>query len=237
MRKMARHKTDKVDAGIIAEYGAKFGGVSYAPTAENVKELRECYRASLALKEQLICVKNHLENKELLPISVRNVWENLAKTLENEIKNLEKYMKKIIFDDLDLKLKFELLTQIPGIGDGTAIAILAEITHLENFKTARNLAAFIGLTPRFRMSGSSVRGKTRISKMGLKLLRKALYFPAITAMQLHPKLKFFANSLKERGKITKQIICAVMRKPVHEIFCVLKYDFPRILILPPPLDF
>ncbi len=55
--KMARYKTDKVDAGIIAEYGAKFGGVSYAPTAENVKELRKCYRASLALKEQLICAK------------------------------------------------------------------------------------------------------------------------------------------------------------------------------------
>lgn len=84
------------------------------------------------------------------------------------------------------------------------------------------------IDPRFCMFVSSVREKPRISKMGLKLLRKALYFPAINAMQFHSKLRIFANSLKEREKITKQIICAVMRKLIRAIFGVLKYDFQRI---------
>jgi transposase len=226
--KLSRHKTDKCDAGIIAEYGSKFGGTSYVPIAENIKELRELYRTSLSLKDDLTAAKNHLENKELQPKSVRELWERRAKDLENDIKNIEKIMKQIINNDPDLKLKFEALIGIIGIGDGTAMAVLAEVTKLDNFKTARQLAAFIGLTPRHRISGTSVRGKPRISKMGLKLLRKALYFPAITAMQFNPQIKFFAEKLISNGKQMKQVICAVMRKLVHIIFGVLKYDVPKL---------
>ena len=225
--KLARHKTDKVDARIIAEYGATFGGRSYSKIKENVKELRELFRASLSLKDELVATKNHLENNELLPKSVADLWEKRAENLEKDIQLVEKKMREIIFADSDLKLKFELLVKVPGIGEGTATAVLAEVTRLENFKTARELAAFIGLTPRHRTSGSSVRGKPRISKMGLKTLRKALYLPALTAMRFNPTLKIFAEKLKERGKRFKQIICAVMRKLVHIIFGVLKYDVPK----------
>ncbi|MBO4405995.1 MAG: IS110 family transposase, partial [Alphaproteobacteria bacterium] len=120
--------------------------------------------------------------------------------------------------------------KVPGIGEGTATAVLAEVTRLENFRTARELAAFVGLTPKHRTSGSSVRGKPRISKMGLKILRKAMYLPALTAMRFNPTMKIFAEKLRERGKKFKQIICAVMRKLVHIIFGVLKYDVPKFKI-------
>ena len=109
-------------------------------------------------------------------------------------------MKEIIFADQDLKLKFELLIKVPGIGEGTATAVLAEITRLENFRTARELAAFIGLTPKHRTSGSSIRGKPRISKMGLKILRKALYLPALTAMRFNPTMKIFAENCEKEAK-------------------------------------
>jgi len=66
--------------------------------------------------------------------------------------------------------------------------------------------------------------------MGLKTLRKALYLPALTAMRFNPTLKKFAEKLKERGKKFKQIICAIMRKLVHIIFGVLKYDVPKFKI-------
>lgn len=225
---LSRHKTDKGDAGIIAEYGSKFNGISYTPVAENVKELRELYRASLALKDELVSTGNHLENSELLPKSVRDLWERRKKDLENDNKNLEKTMMEIIRNDADLNLKFKALIGIIGIGAGTAMAFLAEVTRLDNFKTARQLAAFIGLTPRHRVSGTSVRGNPKISKMGLKFLRKALYFPAITAMQYNQQIKAFAEKLREKGKKTKQIICAVMRKLIHIIFGVLKYDIHKL---------
>ena len=205
--KLARHKTDKVDARIIAEYGATFGGRTYSKIKENVKELRELYRMSLSLKDELVATKNHLKNKELLQKSVADLWEKRAEDLEKDVQLVEEKMKEIILADPDLKLKFELLIKIPGIGEGTATAVLAEVTRLENFRTARELAAFVGLTPRHRTSGSSVRGKPRISKMGLKTLRKALYLPALTAMRFNPSLKSFAEKLREKGKKFKQIIC------------------------------
>ena len=182
---------------------------------------------SLSLKDELVSTKNHLENQDSFPKIVADLWKKRASDLEKDIQFVEQKMKEIIFADPDLKLKFELLIKVPGIGEGTATAVLAEITKLENFRTARELAAFVGLTPKHRTSGSSVRGRPRTSKMGLKILRKALYLPAITAMRFNPTLKSFAENLRERGKKFKQIICAVMRKLVHIIFGVLKYDVPK----------
>ncbi len=228
--KMSRQKTDKVDAQIIAEFGAKFGGRSYTPIAENLKELRELYRTNCALKDELTSCKNHLENKELIALSVREIWENIVQKLEEEIKNCSEKMKKIIEEDKELKVKKGLLIEIPGVGEETARAFLAEVPRLNEFRTARELAAFIGLTPQHRFSGSSVRGRPRRSKMGLKGLRKALYLPAITAMRFNPSLKIFSENLRNRGKKGKQIICAVMRKLVHIIFGVLKYDFHKLAL-------
>ena len=67
--------------------------------------------------------------------------------------------------------------------------------------------------------------------MGLKILRKALYLPADIAMKYNPSLKSFAEKLRERGKRFKQIICAIMRKLVHIIFGVPKYDVPKFQII------
>lgn len=182
---------------------------------------------SLSLKNELVATKNHLENQDTFPKFAADLWKKRAENLENDIKLVEQKMKEIIFADSDLKLKFELLIRVPGIGEGTATAVLAEITRLENFRTARELADFIGLAPKHRTSRSSVRGRPRISKMGLKILRKALYLPALTAMKHNPTLKKFAEKLRERGKKFKQIICAIMRKLVHIIFGFLKYDVPK----------
>jgi len=82
--KLARHKTDKVDARIIAEYGATFGSRNYSKIKENVKELRELYRASLSLKDELAVTKNHLKNKELLPKSISDLWEKRAENLRKK---------------------------------------------------------------------------------------------------------------------------------------------------------
>ena len=207
----------------------KFLKIDLCVTAFRVQSYAS--RASLALKEDLVATNNHLENVNLLPKSVADLWKKRADEIKKDIQFIEQTLKKIIDDDQDLRLKFGTLKKIPGVGNETAIAVLAEVTRLENFKTARELAAFIGLTPKHRISGSSVRKKPKISKMGLKILRKALYFPAITAMKFNPSLKFFADNLREKGKKPKQIICAVMRKLVHIIFGVLKYDVPKLKIV------
>jgi transposase len=84
------------------------------------------------------------------------------------------------------------------------------------------LAAYAGLTPRQRTSGTSLKGKSRLSKIGSSTLRKALCFPAIVAKSLNPLMKSFADNLKKKGKNTMVIIGAIMRKLLHIVFGIIK---------------
>ena len=100
--------------------------------------------------------------------------------------------------------------------------MLAEITDRTQYRSARQVAASAGLVPRERQSGSSVRGRTRRSKIGNARLRKALSFPGITALRCRPFFQAWAEGLRKRGKSKMSIICAVMRKLVHIAYGVLK---------------
>ncbi|KJV55146.1 transposase IS116/IS110/IS902 family protein [Orientia chuto str. Dubai] len=111
---------------------------------------------------------------------------------------------------------------IPGIGRITAVAILAESPDIESFSNARQLAAYAGLTPKYKTSGTSVKGKSTISKIGSANLRRALYFPAIVAKNHNPIFKQFIQKLSSKGKPTKVIIVAIMRKLLHIVFGVIK---------------
>ena len=93
-------------------------------------------------------------------------------------------------------------------------------------QNARQLAAYAGLTPSQRTSGTSLKGKSRLSKIGSAPLRKSLYFPAIVGKKYNPLLKEFAANLKHKGKHTMVIIGALMRKLLHIIFGVLKNKTP-----------
>ena len=116
-----------------------------------------------------------------------------------------------------LKRQSELLDSIPGIAETRAALLLSEMTDLTQYRSARQVAAYAGLVPRERQSGSSVRGRTRLSKIGNARLRRALYFPAITALRCSPFFQVWVKGLQERGKCKMSVICAVMRKLVHVV--------------------
>jgi transposase len=103
----------------------------------------------------------------------------------------------------------------------TAALLLAEVPDSKRYRSARQVAAFAGLVPRERQSGSSVRGRVRLSKIGNARLRKALYFPAITALRCSPFFQQWAAGLRARGKSKMSDIGAVMRKLLqHRLRCV-----------------
>ena len=118
------------------------------------------------------------------------------------------------------------MNSIPGIGKATIAQVLAFIEDISRFKNAKQIAAFVGLNPKQHTSGSSVRGRTRISKTGNAVLRKAFYMPALTAKLHNPIIKQFCDRLKHNGKNGKAIICAAMRKLIHIIYGVLKSGLP-----------
>ena len=104
------------------------------------------------------------------------------------------YNKK--FDsDPDLRAKNELLQSIPGVGEKTSATVLAYVAF-DRFKSAKEVSAFIGVNPRQHTSGTSIRGRTRLSKTGNAYLRKSLYMPSLTAIRFNSTIKRFAKQLR-----------------------------------------
>ena len=102
------------------------------------------------------------------------------------------------------------------------------LLHCGRFNSARELAAFLGLTPCHRQSGSSLKSRGRLSGRGNKNLRSKLYMPALSAIQHNPEMKAFYETLLKRGKTKKQAVVAVMRKLVHVCYGVINTQTPYI---------
>jgi transposase len=156
---------------------------------------------------------------------VKHSIESMINHLEEQIKRTEKLIGKHINNHPQLKADRDLLLSIPGLGEATIARLMSEI-NFHQYESARQVAAFAGLVPRLRESGKSVRGRPRLSKMGMPRIRRSLYFPAITALRCNPVIKVWASGLRERGKCEMQIIGAVMRKLIHLAFGVLKSGKP-----------
>ena len=114
------------------------------------------------------------------------------------------------------------MTSIPGIGETTAGILLAEVPNIDHFDSAKAVAAFAGLSPRDRRSGTSIHGRPRFCKTGNSRLRKALYLPAIVAQRFNPTLRTFAERLLRAGKHKQLVIGAVMRKLLALAYGILR---------------
>jgi transposase len=223
--RLSRTKTDRVDAELIARFCLAQQPPAWTPMPAQVQELQALVRRLESLIEMRVAEQNRLEagiTVEAVKVSV----EELITHLSEQIKHTEKLIRKHIKDHPRLKEQSALLDSIPGIAQTTAATILAEITDFTHYRSARQVAAYAGLVPRERVSGSSVRGRTRLSKIGNARLRRALYFPAITALRCSPFFQAWAKGLQERGKCKMSIIGAAMRKLIHLAYGVLKTGKP-----------
>jgi transposase len=220
---LLRTKTDSVDAALIARFCAAIKPALWQPTAPEIKELQALVRRLDSLQEMVTAEQNRLET------ATAKVAELTNSHLEY-LKQQQDLIKQLISDHFDrhpeLKQQRDLLVSIPGIGAQTAAVLLSEIGRIEDYQNARQLAAHAGLTPCERSSGTSVRGKTRLSCTGNSRLRKALYLPAVVSMRHNPLLKAFSDRLLDRGKAKMQAIGAIMRKLVHLAFGILKSQQP-----------
>lgn len=216
---LIRTKTDKVDAGIIARFCLVMKPETWVPPSPEIRVLRALVRRADSLIDMLTQEKNRLAtaHESVIPLIKKHL-----DYLNQEIKAVRDQIADLIDQNPNLRQKKELLGSIPGIGKVTIAVILAELDHLEKFNHVRELVAFIGLAPKETLSGSSIKGRPRLCKVGQGRLRKALYMPALVSIQCNPVMFAFYNRLKERGKNGKVIVCAIMRKLVHIIFGILK---------------
>jgi transposase len=218
---LSRTKTDKADAQLIAQFCAERHPPAWQPLPQEIRDLQALVRRLESLLEMRQMEINRLE-AGVSTESVRSSLARLISYLDQEIVATETLINDHIDSHPTLSEQRELLLSIPGIGETTAAKFLAEILDVKLYASARQLAAFAGLAPRLHESGSSVKKRARLSKVGTPRLRKALYFPAISAMRHNPQVRALSLRLKERGKCPMQIIGAAMRKLVHIAYGVLK---------------
>jgi transposase len=222
---LSRTKTDKVDAELIARFCLAQQPQAWQPPAPELRELQALVRRLDALIEMRVAEENRLSSGGLTETVRHSLEEHIAYLLA-EIKQTEALIRQHINNHPDLKEQSDLLDSIPGIGETTAALLLAEIVNIKQYTSARQVAAYAGLVPRERRSGSSVRGRTCLSKIGNARLRKALYFPAITALRSSDFFKQWAEPLRTRGKSKMSVIGAAMRKLIHLAYGVLKTGKP-----------
>ena len=219
--RLVRTKTDKVDAQLIAEFCRERQPEPWQAPSPSEQALRALVLRLEALQTMRTQEGNRLEvAREIIrgDILVHIQW------LDDEIKALRKKIRDHIDNDPDLKTKQSLLDSIPGVGESTIALLLAFGMHSGRFANARQAAAFAGLDPRQHESGSSVKGKPRMSKVGHAFLRKALYMPAMVTLYRTDWGTRFRERLAASGKPPKLIIGAMMRKLIHVAFGVLKSE-------------
>lgn len=220
---MARTKTDKADAILIARFCALHRPDPWTPPAPEASTLQALVRRLEALGEMRQMEQNRLD---VSPLPVRASVEAVLAVLEQQIEATQKAIRDHIDNSPTLRSQCDLLVSIPGVADTTAARLLAEIVDVHKFAGARQVAAFAGLVPRLRQSGSSVRGRSCLSKVGSRRLRHALYFPAMVALRFNPAIRALGERLRAGGKSKMVVIGAAMRKLLQIAFGVLKSGQP-----------
>ncbi|MDQ2971546.1 MAG: IS110 family transposase [Pseudomonadota bacterium] len=214
-----RSKTDAIDAKLLADFCREKQPPAWTPPAAAERRLRALVLRHQALVEMQTQEKNRYES---MREDVRESLDTHLAWLAAEIKRIEHAIAKSLDDDDELRGKRDLLDSIPGLGERTIAVLLAYGVSGERFQPARQFVAFAGLSPRLYESGSSVRARPRLSKIGHAFLRRALYMPAMVTLYRTAWGRRFRERLAANGKPPKLIIGAMMRKLAHVAFGVIK---------------
>ncbi|MBV1915760.1 MAG: transposase [Pseudomonadales bacterium] len=220
---LLRNKTDKTDAGLIARFCHAMQPQLWSPLPKEIRQLRDWVRHLEALQGMRQQEKNRIEAASEV------IKEHLIRHidyLDTEIKQIKSLINQHIESHPSLEHRKNLLTTIPGIGEATIGVILSEFGDIARFKNAKALSAYIGVAPRIRESGSSLKGRSTMSKTGRSQLRKAFFMPALVALRYNPIIVELKERLTKAGKSKMAIVGAAMRKLVHLIYGVLKNGVP-----------
>ncbi|MCP4663611.1 MAG: IS110 family transposase [bacterium] len=222
---MQRSKTDALDAAVLLEYLRRMPFRAWVSPTPQELELRAVGRRITSLTKIRSQEKNRLHASKRLGVEV------VCHDIELNIRHLQRRIVKLEGKALDLiwkspRLRKQLvrLTSIRGVGKTSAIRILAELCVLPKDMTPRQWVALAGLDPRIFQSGTSLDLQARISKMGNRALRAALFMPALVASRHEPHVKAFYDMLIGRQKAPLQAIVAIMRKLLHSIHGMLRTD-------------
>ena len=222
-----RTKTDGVDSLVLARYGALLQPMAWIPPSRQARALQALLARREALQQDLRRELNRQEKAEATDtpeLIQQSLIESIA-FIGTQLAKLQQDIDDHIDRHPELKADLALLSSIPAIGPQSGSNLLA-IMHTHHFVSAEQLAAYLGLVPVERQSGSSLLGRAHLSKAGPARLRAVLYMAAVVAIRYNPHVKALYHRLLARGKTKMSALGAAMRKLVHLCFGVLKTRQP-----------
>lgn len=210
-KELTKTKNDKVDAKVLAKYCEKFDPARFIPPSKERMELKELTRHLDYLVQVHSTQKVRLQTIQT-EVAARGVISTI-KLLENSIAETEKEIKNLYEKSSELGKEYRLLKSIPSFGERICPVLLANIYKDETGKYhPKKLTSFFGLDVIDHDSGTSVKGKKRISKFGNPNVRKLLYMSALVIVAKKMFLIDFYNRLVSKGKPKKVALIAMMRK-------------------------
>ena len=216
-------KTDKLDAGMIRLYGEYENPELWQPPAQYIIEANELHRLIVLLLRQRTALKNKLHGLNAKGIKKAMVITSLRRqirSLDNEISTLELKLEEVVKShQADLITR---LCSIPGIGKRTDIYLIVITQGFEKFENSRQLISYFGLDPTICESGSSVRGKSRISKTGNNHIRNLLFMCSFTACIHNKSCSEIYNRIIAKGKSKKLALIAVANKLLKQSLAIAK---------------
>lgn len=220
-------KTDKEEAKLLAHLGLERRLEDWKPISPLMRQLKKLARERIMLLEDKVSVANrlHAEEHSYEPqAAIQKRRRQHLKFIEKQIEAIEKELRQLVQQDEALQKKLAKLESIPGVGFITALTVVAETGAFALFGKRAQLVSYAGYDVVERQSGSSVLGKTRISKKGNRYLRRALHFPALTLIKYDEHHRDLYERLFERTKIKMKGVVAVQRKLLTLMYTLWKTD-------------
>ena len=221
-------KTDSMDSFVLARYGKVQNPEIWQPPPKNVRTLQLLMRRLDAVSQDVQREYNRQEkikfSGKVPPIVLASIEKSIAFHTEEQ-NALRKEIEAHINNDPDLKKDVKLLRTIPGVGEivgATMVVMLRE----HDFRSAEQAAAYLGVVPVERQSGTSVHGRAKMSKSGPPKVRALLYLAGMVGIRHNPHCKQTYERLIAKGKTKMTALGAVMRKLVHLCYGVLKHQKP-----------
>ncbi len=225
--KLRRTKTDKSDAFMIARYASEQPLERWEPEAGHITRCKDLYGTIQLYIKQRTALKNQLHSLESKDLNTGL----LVRSMRRQLKNLEKETG-LLYAELESLLRehegvlLTHLTTIPGIGRKTAMQLIVVTNGFRSFSHSKQVIAYVGLAPMERRSGSSIRGRSYISKVGDKSLRSRLFMCSFSACAYNAACKALYDRLVGKGKSKKLALIAVCNKLLKQAFAIAKSGLP-----------
>ncbi|NUO02176.1 MAG: IS110 family transposase [Saprospiraceae bacterium] len=219
-------KTDAMEARALAQMGLERKMKAWRGFSKTMLTLKRLCRERETIQEHMVAASNQLHAHKYEHNAEKKTLQRAQqhiKFLQKQIQDIDRQIEQTLVQDPDLKAKIDKVCTLKGVSTLTAVTIISETNGFELIENKAQLVSYAGYDVVERQSGSSIKGKTRISKKGNAHIRRALHYPALSAARYDPNLHALYQRVVERNPKAKMVaLVAVQRKLLVLIYTLFK---------------